>query len=163
LTPRAEGHPLTLLFTTTLHGFSLATLFRKNSCLPLDTPILLCIQDTNLNHFGALVSTPLRVSETFYGTGQSFLFKLQPFECFKWSGQNSYFVKSGLDGIAIGAGEGHFAIWLDADLNCGHTDSSLTYNNPPLSTTSDFQIKTLECWAFISSKQITESEFNSDE
>lgn len=51
------------------------------------------------------MSTPLRTSEVFYGTGQSFLFTLEPFGVWKWSGDNMYFVKGGMDGVAIGAGE----------------------------------------------------------
>jgi len=52
LTPRAEGHPLSLLFTTSIHGFSLTTLYRRNASLPEDTPILILIQDTDENCFG---------------------------------------------------------------------------------------------------------------
>jgi hypothetical protein len=56
--------------------------------------------------FGSLVSTPLRVSDHFYGTGQSFLFRLKPeFQLFKWTGENMYFIKGNTESLSIGAGE----------------------------------------------------------
>ena len=38
-------------------------------------PTLMCIMDTDDNIFGALVSSPIVISKTFYGTGECFLFK----------------------------------------------------------------------------------------
>jgi len=72
-----------------------------------ETPLLLVIEDVSGNVFGALLSSILRPSEIFYGTGQSFLFNLRPeFQVYRWTGENMYFVRGGLDsGIFIGAGE----------------------------------------------------------
>jgi len=44
---------------------------------------------------------------------------------------------------------GKFGLWIDGDLNCGRTDDCSTYGNPPLVEEKDFVIKTLECWAFL--------------
>ncbi|KAF4526546.1 hypothetical protein B566_EDAN015595 [Ephemera danica] len=68
LPARAEGYPWTLVFSTSLHGFSLNSMFRKMA--KLESPILLV--------FGALTSCALKVSDHFYGTGESFLFRFVP-------------------------------------------------------------------------------------
>jgi len=71
-----------------------------------DSPVMLLVQDTNSRVFGALVSCSLHTSDSFYGTGQSFLFTLKPeFNVYKWTGENLFFVKGNHDGIWIGAGE----------------------------------------------------------
>lgn len=91
-----------------------------------ETPVLLIIQDTfgivrslfvmlihfiivisrNKQTFGALTSCGLRLSDHFYGTGETFLFTFHPeFQCFPWTGENLFFIKGNQDSIAIGAGE----------------------------------------------------------
>ena len=60
-------------------------------------PTLLCITDVEDNIFGALVSSPIVMSERFYGTGETFLFSATPvFKVFKWSQENSNFVRYSL-------------------------------------------------------------------
>lgn len=92
----------------------------------LESPILIVIEDTEKNvscaivcvyltsihlHllikvFGALTSCSLHVSDHFYGTGESLLFKFNPsFKVFHWSGENLYFIKGNPESLAIGAGE----------------------------------------------------------
>jgi len=95
------------MFTTSLDGFSLSTLYRKMSLIVDDeTPMLLLIEDTNMKVFGGLLSTSLRPSESFYGNGQSFLFNLKPnFNIYKWTGDNMFFIKGNIDAILIGAKE----------------------------------------------------------
>ena len=42
----------------------------------------------------ALISSPIVISKTFYGTGECFLFKAKPeFEVYNWSQENSNFVR----------------------------------------------------------------------
>ena len=56
--------------------------------------------------FGALTSSALRLSDHFYGTGETFLYTFHPeFQCFPWTGENLFFIKGNPDSIAIGAGE----------------------------------------------------------
>jgi len=56
--------------------------------------------------FGAVCSCPPRVTEHFCGTGESFLFKLEPkMEVFRWSGENMFFVKGDPESLKIGGGE----------------------------------------------------------
>uniref|UniRef100_A0ABD2XDM0 Oxidation resistance protein 1 n=1 Tax=Trichogramma kaykai TaxID=54128 RepID=A0ABD2XDM0_9HYME len=148
LPARAEGYLWTLVFSTSQHGFSLNSMYRKMQ--KIESPILLVIEDTQGNVFGALTSCSLRVSDHFYGTGESLLFRFSPrFQVFNWTGDNVYFIKGNNESLAIGSGDGKFGLWLDGDLYQGRTQSCSTYGNEPLAPSEDFVVKTLECWAFI--------------
>ncbi|XP_067014093.2 oxidation resistance protein 1 isoform X2 [Anabrus simplex] len=148
LPARAEGYVWTLVFSTSQHGFSLNSMYRKMN--RLESPILMVIEDTEQNVFGALTSCSLKVSDHFYGTGESLLFRFTPeFQVFNWTGDNMYFIKGNNESLAIGAGDGKFGLWLDGDLYQGRTEACDTYGNEPLSPQQDFVVKTLECWAFI--------------
>lgn len=154
-----SGYVWTLVFSTSQHGFSLNSMYRKMQ--RLESPILLVIQDTDNNVsrttrkaklmcgksdrwvnvvfpsflesmfsqssdlttvsllltrnltlkicfqvFGALTSCALKVSDHFYGTGESLLFRFQPqFQVYNWTGDNMYFIKGNNESLAIGAGE----------------------------------------------------------
>ncbi|XP_019887775.1 nuclear receptor coactivator 7 isoform X5 [Ooceraea biroi] len=148
LPARAEGYQWTLVFSTSQHGFSLNSMYRKMA--KVESPILLVIEDTEGNVFGALTSCSLHVSDHFYGTGESLLFRFTPrFQSYNWTGDNLYFIKGNNESLAIGAGDGKFGLWLDGDLYQGRTQSCSTYGNEPLAPREDFVVKTLECWAFI--------------
>ncbi|XP_076392430.1 TLD domain-containing protein mustard isoform X3 [Megachile rotundata] len=148
LPARAEGYLWSLVFSTSQHGFSLNSMYRKMA--KIESPILLVIEDTEGNVFGALTSCALHVSDHFYGTGESLLFRFTPrFQAFNWTGDNLYFIKGNNESLAIGAGDGKFGLWLDGDLYQGRTQSCSTYGNEPLAPREDFVVKTLECWAFI--------------
>ncbi|XP_008194049.1 nuclear receptor coactivator 7 isoform X14 [Tribolium castaneum] len=150
LPARAEGYSWTLVFSTSQHGFSLNSMYRK--MFKLESPILLVIEDTDNNVFGALTSCALQVSEHFYGTGESLLFRFSPeFQVYNWTGENLYFIKGNNESLSIGAGDGKFGLWLDGDLYLGRSEPCKTYGNDPLTPKVDFVVKTLECWAFVSS------------
>uniref|UniRef100_A0A8B9K726 TLDc domain-containing protein n=1 Tax=Astyanax mexicanus TaxID=7994 RepID=A0A8B9K726_ASTMX len=115
----------------------------------LTTFILIYQQDSVHTVFGGFLSHPLRPSDTFYGTGETFLFLLRPrFKCFHWTGENSFFIKGDLDSFAIGGGSGHFGLWLDETLYLGRSSPCYTFNNCSLSETSDFRVLELEAWTF---------------
>ncbi|XP_072269340.1 oxidation resistance protein 1 [Pyxicephalus adspersus] len=76
LPPRTIGYPWTLVYSTAKHGMSLKTLYR--TMMGLDTPVLLVIKDSDAQIFGALASEPFKVSDCFYGTGETFLFTFCP-------------------------------------------------------------------------------------
>lgn len=148
LPPRIIGTGWRLVFSTTCHGYSLATLYRKME-LEDSSPTLLCIQDTVGEVFGALVSCPVRHRDTFYGTGESFLFTSQPrWAVYPWAGDNQLFVRGNSDSLVVGAGDGRFGLYIDSSLNQGRSQQCQTYLNKPLATQGDFMIKTLECWSF---------------
>ena len=99
--------------------------------------------------FGALASEPFKVSDGFYGTGETFVFTFCPeFEVFKWTGDNMFFIKGDMDSLAFGGGGGEFALWLDGDLYHGRSHSCKTFGNHTLSKKEDFFIQDIEIWAF---------------
>jgi len=150
LPSRIHGTKWHLVFSSSLDGFSLGTLYRKCQ-QEFSSPTLLCIEDSRGNVFGALLSCTIKMSSQFYGTGESFLFTCRPeFAMFPWSGDNNHFTRGKADSLVIGAGEGMFGLWLDCDLHKGRTQACSTYNNTPLVDTGggDFVVKTVECWAF---------------
>uniref|UniRef100_A0A8B9D8X3 Oxidation resistance 1 n=1 Tax=Anser cygnoides TaxID=8845 RepID=A0A8B9D8X3_ANSCY len=147
LPPRTIGYPWTLAYSTAKHGMSLKTLYR--TMMGLDTPVLLVIKDSDGQIFGALASEPFKVSDGFYGTGETFLFTFSPdFEVFKWTGDNMFFIKGDMDSLAFGGGGGEFALWLDGDLYHGRSHSCKTFGNHTLSKREDFIIQDIEIWAF---------------
>ncbi|KAH8403721.1 hypothetical protein KR215_001789 [Drosophila sulfurigaster] len=125
LPARAEGYSWSLIFSTSQHGFALNSLYRKMA--RLESPVLIVIEDTEHNVsklliilqnqilivfsfpqkvFGALTSCSLHVSDHFYGTGESLLYKFNPsFKVFHWTGENMYFIKGNMESLSIGAGE----------------------------------------------------------
>ncbi|KAA0711135.1 Oxidation resistance protein 1 [Triplophysa tibetana] len=147
LPPRTIGYTWHLSYSIDKHGASLKTLYRKLSTT--DSPVLILIKDHNQQVFGSFLSHPLHPSETFYGTGETFLFLSHPrFKCFHWTGENSFFVKGDLDSFAIGGGSGHFGLWVDERLYVGRSSPCFTFNNCSLSETNDFTILELEAWTF---------------
>ncbi|KAJ8287482.1 hypothetical protein COCON_G00001410 [Conger conger] len=147
LPARTVGHVWQLTYSTSCHGASLKSLYRK--LVGLESPVLIVIKDSRSQVFGSFLSHPLRLSETFYGTGETFLFMLHPrIKCFRWTGENSFFIKGDLDSFAIGGGSGHFGLWLDEALYIGRTSPCQTFNNCCLSDTDDFRVMELEAWTF---------------
>ncbi|CAJ1061905.1 oxidation resistance protein 1 isoform X3 [Xyrichtys novacula] len=147
LPPRTIGYPWTLAFGTSKHGMSIKTLYRAMQ--GQDTPVLMVIKDSDGQVFGALASEPFKISDGFYGTGETFLFTFNPeFEVFKWTGDNMFFIKGDMDSLAFGGGSGEFGLWLDGDLYHGRSHSCKTFGNPMLSKKEDFYVQDIEIWAF---------------
>ncbi|XP_067888390.1 oxidation resistance protein 1a isoform X2 [Heterodontus francisci] len=147
LPPRTVGYPWTLIYSTAKHGMSLKTLYR--SMTGVDTPMLLVIKDSDGQLFGALASEPFKVSDCFYGTGETFLFTFYPeFKIFKWTGDNMFFIKGDMDSLAFGGGGGEIGLWLDGDLYHGRSHSCKTFDNCILSKKEDFFVQDIEIWAF---------------
>ncbi|XP_056141849.1 oxidation resistance protein 1a isoform X2 [Lampris incognitus] len=147
LPPRTIGYPWTLAFGTSKHGMSIKTLYRTMQ--GQDTPVLMVIKDSDGQVFGALASEPFKVSDGFYGTGETFLFTFNPeFEVYKWTGDNMFFIKGDMDSLAFGGGSGEFGLWLDGDLYHGRSHSCKTFGNPMLSKKEDFYVQDIEIWSF---------------
>ncbi|XP_051992343.1 oxidation resistance protein 1-like isoform X4 [Xyrauchen texanus] len=147
LPPRTIGYPWSMVFSTSKNGMSIKSLYRMMQ--GQDSPVLMVIRDSDGQLFGALASEPFKVSDCFYGTGETFLFTFCPdFKVFKWSGDNLFFIKGDPDSLAFGGGGGEFGLWLDGDLYHGRTNSCKTFGNPVLSKTEDFYVQAIEIWAF---------------
>ncbi|MFH4976557.1 hypothetical protein AB6A40_003266 [Gnathostoma spinigerum] len=159
LPARAEGYPWVCVYNSEKHGFSLHTLYRRMAQWNEDmSPILLVIRDCKNHVFGTIVSSALLPSEHFYGTGDScllFKFVKDPnsdekiLKSYSWTGENQFFVKASKDSISVGAGGGHYGLWLDADLNHGRSLRCETFANEPLSgDEEDFNIQFVEAFGF---------------
>lgn len=59
---------------------------------------------------------------------------------------NSFFMYACHDSIAVGGGT-DFALWLDADLEHGHSGPCDTFGSPGLGSEEDFGLGHLELWA----------------
>ncbi|XP_028667505.2 TLD domain-containing protein 2-like isoform X1 [Erpetoichthys calabaricus] len=148
LPPRVTTSSWTLVYCTRHHGFSLRNLYRTSHLLDCSMLAVMC--DSYNQVFGVFCSTPLRISRGFYGSGETFLFCFSPnLKVFKWTSNNSYFIKGNLESLVFGGGSGHFGLWLDEDLCHGGSNTCETFNNEILSKTQDFILKDLELWAFL--------------
>ncbi|XP_043539875.1 nuclear receptor coactivator 7-like isoform X6 [Chiloscyllium plagiosum] len=148
LPARTQGYAWRLTYSTAVHGTSLRTLYR--SLAVIDTPVLLVVKDMDNQIFGALASHPFRLSDHCFGTGETFLYTFNPqLKIFRWSGENSYFIKGDKDSLELGGGSGHFGLWLDADLYHGRSNPCSTFNNETLSKKEDFIVQDLEVWTFV--------------
>ncbi|XP_068087572.1 nuclear receptor coactivator 7 isoform X4 [Hyperolius riggenbachi] len=147
LPARVQGYPWHLMYSTQLHGTSLKTLYRNLASI--DSPVLLVVKDMDNQVFGAYATHPFRLSDLYYGTGETFLFTFNPdFKVFKWSGENSYFINGDIASLELGGGGGRFGLWLDADLYHGLSNPCSTFNNEILSKKEDFIVRDIEVWTF---------------
>ncbi|KAM4772099.1 nuclear receptor coactivator 7 [Rhinophrynus dorsalis] len=147
LPARVQGYPWQLMYSTQKHGTSLKTLYRNLAAV--DSPVLLVVKDMDNQVFGAYASHPFRLSDHYYGTGETFLYTFSPdFKAFKWSGENSYFINADISSLGLGGGGGRFGLWLDADLYHGRSNSCFTFSNDILSKKEDFIVQDMEVWAF---------------
>ncbi|XP_064412217.1 nuclear receptor coactivator 7 isoform X2 [Latimeria chalumnae] len=147
LPARTQGYQWRLAYSTAVHGTSLKTLYRNLA--PVDSPVLLVVKDMDNQIFGALTSHPFKISDHYYGTGETFLFSFSPdLKIFRWSGENFYFIKGDTEFLELGGGNGYFGLWLDVDLYHGRSNPCSTFNNETLSKKEDFLVKELEVWTF---------------
>jgi LysM repeat protein len=140
----------TLLYNLQAHGCALSTFYqrtrrRKNT--------LIIVETSDGEIFGALNTDEWKVSATYYGSGESFLFAMdgasKEVTVYNWTGQNEYFIWSNEDKIAMGGGGGGFAFVLDQDFAAGSCAASATFGNPSLvKTKRTFSIVNFECWGF---------------
>ncbi|RQM26506.1 hypothetical protein B5M09_007859 [Aphanomyces astaci] len=112
------------------HGASLDTLYRK---VYHRRASLVVVETGDGDIFGAFAASPWAVSNSFYGTGECFVFTCYPkFEHFPWKGHNAMFMFSNDSMLAMGGGGG-FAFGLNADLSRGTSARCLTFENRYLS------------------------------
>ena len=142
------GRGWTRAYATADDGFSLGSLYR--GVADYDGPVLLLLEDMEGVAFGAYLTDAPRVSDRFFGTGDSFVFSLRPFRKFVWSGSNDYFCRAELHDLSVGMSDGDSALWIDADLNHGRSQPCETFDNKQLAGDKEgyFIIKKLECWVF---------------
>ncbi|RHX98091.1 hypothetical protein DYB28_009018, partial [Aphanomyces astaci] len=129
------------------HGASLDTLYRK---VYHRRASLVVVETGDGDIFGAFAASPWAVSNSFYGTGECFVFTCYPkFEHFPWKGHNAMFMFSNDSMLAMGGGGG-FAFGLNADLSRGTSARCLTFENSRcLTKRSEFDVVNCEVWEFV--------------
>ncbi len=109
---------------------------------------LLIITDTNGYVFGGYASTSWKPTSTFYGTGDSFVFTLEPKRhLYKWSGKNN-FIQIGTETSLSMGGGGKAAFYLDEFLKDGSSGACKTFECPRMASGDTFEALHVELWAF---------------
>ncbi|RUS23629.1 TLD-domain-containing protein [Jimgerdemannia flammicorona] len=67
---------------------------------------------------------------------------------YPWTGRNDYILLCDSGFIGIGGGDGKFGLWLHSDLERGHSERCVTFDNELLSSSSEFECVQLEVWGF---------------
>eukprot|EP00210_Caulerpa_lentillifera_P000566 g547.t1 len=146
--PRHRHAMWNLLYSTERHGMSLQTLLRKAQG---SSPTVLVIKDSSHFVFGCYCSEAWKISQRFYGTGETFVFQMEPYRVYyPWKQEskiaNNFFMFATNDHLGVG-GTGHFAIWLDAELLYGRSGICDTFGSPCIASTEDFKVTKLELWS----------------
>jgi hypothetical protein len=144
-----------LLFSTAIHGCTLTSLYTATEG---HEPTILLVRAANGATFGAYVTDEWRTPEgstrdqSFYGTGDSFVFRLAPGEpqVYRWKAEagGNLFQCSTRQFLAVGGN----AIRLDDELYRGRSASCDTYSNPPLAASptdedaNSFVAVSVEVW-----------------
>lgn len=141
-----------LLYSTLRDGISMQTLLRKAKG---HAPTVLLVRDMSRHVFGAFCSESWRMSQRYFGTGETFVFRVEPNPAvWKWwfeksyEQQNDFFLWGSTDGIAVG-GAGGYAIWLDSQLCRGLSRCSATFGNACLASAEEFPVGAAELWGLV--------------
>ena len=96
--------PWTLIYSTDKHGFSLRTFYTNASQWKCS---IIFFEDTKGHVFGGYASDTWEIQDSYYGSGESFLFRLFPIlDLYPWVGasSNNYFMLSKKDHFEMGGG-----------------------------------------------------------
>jgi len=167
----------TLVYSLDAHGTSLTTLYsRVQTGLQRSVGgCILLVKDMEDAVFGAYVNEPFRKSESYYGNGECFLWKVDAFptgddfrmgpivKTFKWTGRNDYMILSDSGFLSVGGGDGKYGLWLDANFDKGVSATCPAFNNEVLCASQGggssiniglngaeegrFEVQAVECWA----------------
>lgn len=160
------------MYTSASDGLSFNRL--QNALLGYGGPTLIIIQSTSGSTFGAFTASPWKESKDFYGNHDCFLLQLFPRTAvYRPSGSSNHFMycnsfarSRGYDKQAHGIGFGGTVdqprLFLAESFdNCFAGSDDLTFEKGPLlgttSTTSTFEIETLEVWGVGGSEMVEES------
>ncbi|KAJ9060982.1 oxidation resistance protein 1, variant 2 [Entomophthora muscae] len=140
-----------LLYNIDQHGLSMSTMFRR--CKD-QGPCIIAIRDSENQVFGAYISDPLEPSPSYYGSGESFLWRADnnsddntQITKYEWSGLNRYIILCEPEYISIGGGDGKYGLWLDNEFDRGISQTCNTFYNQPLAgPQEEFQCIEFEVW-----------------
>ncbi|QEU61393.1 Oxr1 [Kluyveromyces lactis] len=162
----------TLLYSLEQHGASLHSLYDK---LKYDTNnnarvgYVIVIRDRKGGIFGGYANETFHPTDSrrYYGNGECFLWKMEKVpdlqlhdkhDCkqdshnwqlrgFPYTGENEFSIYCTSTFLSMGAGDGHYGLWIDDGLFRGVTSPSMTFGNDILSREgSKFHIVGVEVW-----------------
>eukprot|EP00887_Chlorella_sp_A99_P007982 scaffold12.g7982.t1 len=139
-----------LVYSSGRDGISMQTLLRNARGR---APTVLVVRDLRRHVFGSYCSEAWRLDKRYFGTGESFVFRLAPGPPVAWFwwwrrmalGRNDFFQWGSPEGIAVG-GAGGYALWLDCDLARGVSRNSTTFGNDSLASAEEFAVGHVELW-----------------
>ncbi|KAL7718438.1 Oxidation resistance protein 1 [Entamoeba marina] len=133
---------LELIFNTKQDGFSLTQLYYQCASR---SPLIFLIKAEKM-YFGAYVSDALVLQQRYYGSGETFLFTLNPPRKYEATFKNSFFIQSDVLHLRFGGGSGESALAFDDSLN-GSNFPTETFDNPLFTSNPLFKIQRMEVWS----------------
>jgi hypothetical protein len=148
-----------LKFSLERDGASLHTLQHNLRASQYSLLVIQAKEDGHESLFGAFTSSPWRRKESWFGTGQSFLFKkTDTLEVYPFTGSDDLVQYCSNQMLAIGGGDWSvdspfsknekkgIGLLVDGDLQGGESYSCATFCNPKLSRRNEFSILNMEVW-----------------
>lgn len=119
---------------------------RRNGLIE-QTSYVVIIEDSWGYVSGGFISNALENRTSYYGNGESFVFKVAPDpEVFRWTKANNFFIISNESMLAMGGGNEGYAFQLDDELDTGVSNRSGTFNNDGLFSIEFFKCLNVEMW-----------------
>jgi len=147
---------------------------------------ILAIETTDGEVFGAFTSTAWKICADYYGSGESFLWRMKhdrrtlctsvfdqanlesEVDFFPWTGSNYLVQYCSKERLALGGGDsrkvsnGGFGLAVESQCLYGTSEQSGTFDNPPLSKVhvdgTPFEIVNMEIWSMTPANTETEAE-----
>jgi len=154
---------MVLLYSLTQNGSDFTTFYLNMK----DTEYAIILIETISGEvIGGFASSTWKISSSYYGTGESFLFKIDSasntIEDYQWTSANNFFMYSTEHQIGMGGGGDGFGFILDTDFRYISSKHCSTYGNPSLlSTEEPILVKNVEAFGFSSYIQRRKAKFGS--
>eukprot|EP00602_Paraphysomonas_sp_CaronLab_P010849 CAMPEP_0185029626 /NCGR_PEP_ID=MMETSP1103-20130426/16032_1 /TAXON_ID=36769 /ORGANISM="Paraphysomonas bandaiensis, Strain Caron Lab Isolate" /LENGTH=365 /DNA_ID=CAMNT_0027564437 /DNA_START=105 /DNA_END=1199 /DNA_ORIENTATION=+ len=139
-----------LLYSVLNDGADLTSFYGKTAG---NMYTILVVETMSGEVFGGFASASWHVSQSFYGTGESFIFctscdeEGEGVQVYRWTMENDLIMWSCQSQVAMGGGGDGFGFVLDADFLTGQSNSCTAFGNPPLtSNRGSFRIANVEVW-----------------
>lgn len=131
-----------LLYKMSIHGCSKHSFFKS---VERQEPVLFLLKTNHGDKIGSYLPQGIAISQRYYGTGETFVFSLEPeFKAYHWSQKNTFFFST--DGSILIGGGSNCAIWIDDQLFKGYSYPCETFDSPQLTKKESFRIIECEVW-----------------
>ena len=116
--------------------------------------IILFLKSSENEIFGAYISESLRIKyHDFYGAAETFIFTFyntNKIRVYHATQSNDLYIYTDPEKIAFGCSDDNFSLSVEENFKNCFSDTTVTYNNPPLwkENTSNVTIVNCELWTF---------------